>query len=91
MTALHDNGTWELVSLLLGQSLVYGSWVFMIKYLPDGIGECYKVGLVAKRFTQTYGVDYAETSRLLRLLRLLLFVSLFPLPLVLGDIYFSWM
>ncbi|KAL5781163.1 hypothetical protein ACOSP7_006192 [Xanthoceras sorbifolium] len=36
-------------------------WVFVIKYHPDGTIEKLKACLVAKRFTQTYGVDYLET------------------------------
>ena len=36
-------------------------WVFMVKCLLDGTVERYKGCLVAKGYTQTYGVDYAET------------------------------
>jgi hypothetical protein len=35
--------------------------VFKIKHGVDGEVECYKVILVAKGFTQTFGVDYNET------------------------------
>ena len=56
---LHDNGTWELVSLLLRQSLVGCCWVLTVKYLPNGTVKCYKAHLVAKGYSQTYGVDSA--------------------------------
>ncbi|CAL2257036.1 unnamed protein product [Prunus armeniaca] len=36
-------------------------WVFTVKYNVDGTVERYKARLVAKRFTQTYGVDYHDT------------------------------
>ena len=61
MTALHHNGTWELVHLLSGKSTVRRRWVFTVKYHPNGTIERYKDHLVAKGYTQIYGVDYAET------------------------------
>lgn len=36
-------------------------WAFMVKHNADGSIERYKVRLVAKGFTQTYGVDYRQT------------------------------
>ena len=61
MSALHNNGTWELVSLPAGKTTVGCRWVYTIKYLPDGTIERHKARLVAKGYTQTYGVDYSET------------------------------
>lgn len=60
MSAVHDNGTWELVLLPLEKSSVVCRWVFTVKYNSDGTVEQYKVHLVDKGYTQTYGVDYAE-------------------------------
>ena len=56
------NKTWELVKLPRGKKLVECRWVFTVKYRSDGSIERYKAMLVAKGYTQTYGIDYLETS-----------------------------
>ena len=61
MEALQKNKTWELVSLPIGKKPVGCKWVYIIKYRVDGSIERYKARLVAKDFTQTYGIDYSET------------------------------
>ena len=61
MEALEKNGTWDLVALPNGKKPVGCKWVYTIKYKADGSIERYKTRLVAKGFTQTYGVDYMET------------------------------
>ncbi|KAJ7969147.1 Retrovirus-related Pol polyprotein from transposon TNT 1-94 [Quillaja saponaria] len=61
MKALSKNDTWELASLPHGKRAVGCKWVFTIKRKADGTIERYKARLVARGFTQTYGVDYQET------------------------------
>lgn len=59
--ALHDNDTWELVSRPPNVNIVGLKWVYPIKYREDGSIDRFKDQLVAKGFTQVYGVDYAKT------------------------------
>ena len=61
MKALEKNKTWELVDLPVGKRPFRCKWVYTIKYKADGSLERYKAGLVAKGYTQTYGVDYLKT------------------------------
>jgi hypothetical protein len=61
MRALEKNKTWELVDLPPGKQPVGCKWGFTIKHTPEGILDRYKAHLVAKGYTQTYGIDYDET------------------------------
>lgn len=40
-------------------------WVFTLKYKVDWSIERYKAKLVAKGFTQIFGIDYQESKTLL--------------------------
>ena len=64
MSALFENATWYLVTRPLRKTTVGCCWVYTVKYLPDGSIEHLKAHLVAKGYTQTYGVDYVETFSL---------------------------
>ena len=61
LDTLHKNHTWDMVDLPPGQSVVGCRWVYKIKTRVDGSVERYKARLIAKGFTQEYGIDYEET------------------------------
>ncbi|CAN1837958.1 Retrovirus-related Pol polyprotein from transposon TNT 1-94 [Linum perenne] len=61
LQALQKNQTWEMVDLPSGKRCVSCKWVFTVKYKSDGTIERFKARLVARGFTQTYGIDYEET------------------------------
>jgi Reverse transcriptase (RNA-dependent DNA polymerase) len=61
MEALKRNDTWEIVELKKGNKTVGCKWVFSVKYGANGKVERYKAMLVAKGYTQTYGIDFQET------------------------------
>ena len=61
LDTLSKNHTWDLVTLPTGKSVVGCKWIYKIKTRFDGSIERYKVCLVAKGFTQEYGIDYEET------------------------------
>ena len=59
--ALYSNGTWELVALPHGKSPIGCRWVYTVKVGPDGQVDRLKAHLVAKGYTQRYGLDYYDT------------------------------
>ena len=59
--ALEENQTWELVPRLGDVKPISFKWVYKIKRRPDGSIERYKARLVARGFSQQYGLDYDET------------------------------
>ena len=52
---------WELVKLQKGKKTVGCKWVYKQKVGIDGSVERYKAHLVAKGYSQQYGLDYDET------------------------------
>jgi hypothetical protein len=59
--ALHKTHTWDFVSLSPGKSVVSYRWVYKIKTNSDRFIKQYKTMLVAKGYSQQYGMDYEET------------------------------
>uniref|UniRef100_A0A2N9HE40 Reverse transcriptase Ty1/copia-type domain-containing protein n=1 Tax=Fagus sylvatica TaxID=28930 RepID=A0A2N9HE40_FAGSY len=56
LDALHKTHTWDMTTLPPGKSAVDCKWVYKIKTRADGSVECYKARLVARGFTQVYGI-----------------------------------
>ena len=61
MAALQKSCTWTLAQLPKGKRTVGCKWVFSIKHKVDRLIERYKARIMAKGYTQTYGIDYQET------------------------------
>ncbi len=64
LASLESNCTWQLTDareLPAGQRTIGCKWVFKIKYSPNGLIERFKARLVARGFTQQYGVNYEQT------------------------------
>jgi hypothetical protein len=61
ISALELNGTWKETVPPKGSNIVTSKWVFTVKTGVDGTIERFKARLVARGFTQEYGVDYEET------------------------------
>lgn len=61
LNALNKNQTWDIVTLPKGKKSVGCRWVYKTKFNSDGSIERHKARLVARGYTQTYGIDYEET------------------------------
>lgn len=61
LSALTTNNTWEEVVPPRDANLVTSKWVFTAKYNTDGSLQKLKARLVARGFSQKYGVDFEDT------------------------------
>ena len=61
LDALRKNKTWELAHLPEGKKAVSCKWIYTIKQNSEGKIDRYKARLVARGYSQTYGIDYDET------------------------------
>ena len=61
LCALIANGTWEYCKRPHGRNIVTSKWVFKIKYTVNNFIDRYKARLVARGYTQIFGLDYEET------------------------------
>ena len=59
--AFTQRETWTLVPRPLDANVVSCKWVYSLKYNLDGSIARYKARLVARGFSQAYGLDYHET------------------------------
>lgn len=58
---LEKKQTWKWVPLPKDRKAISSKWVYKIKENADGSIERYKARLVARGFSQEYGIDYSET------------------------------
>ena len=61
LATLEKAGTWIDVPRPTDKNIVGSKWVYRIKRKADGSVDKYKARLVARGFTQIYGVDYFTT------------------------------
>ena len=61
LTALIANGTWDVAVPPKNANIVTSKWVFKAKMHVDGTLDKLKARLVARGFSQVYGVDYTDT------------------------------
>ena len=61
MNSLSENDTWELVQRPEGCRPIQSKWIFKTKRDSSGKIVRHKARLVARGFTQRYGIDYEET------------------------------
>ncbi|MCO5585996.1 hypothetical protein L7F22_039933 [Adiantum nelumboides] len=61
LQALTEADTWDLVPPPEHHNIISCKWLLKKKFLPDGSLDRFKARLVARGFTQRYGVDYFET------------------------------
>lgn len=59
--ALNKKQMWELVSKPENCRLITCKWVYHLKKNSDGVVDKYKARLIARGFSQSYGLDYEET------------------------------
>jgi len=57
---LESRGTWEIVDCPKDRQVILCKWVYRVKLDSAGEISHYKARLVARGFSQTYGVDYKE-------------------------------
>ena len=58
---MYKTVAWDLVPLPPSKHTISSHWVYKIKIKSDGSIESNKARLVAKDFSQQYGMDYEET------------------------------
>ena len=60
-TALQANRTWEEIMPPYRANVITSRWVFNVKYIENGGINKFKARLMARGFSQRYGIDYQDT------------------------------
>ena len=68
MVAPHSSGTWDLVTLPVGNTPMGCRWVYTMEIGPNGRVDRLKAQLVGKGYTQVYGSDLIQKGLWFRLL-----------------------
>ncbi|KAL1213897.1 Retrovirus-related Pol polyprotein from transposon TNT 1-94 [Cardamine amara subsp. amara] len=58
---IEKNGTWQMVKKPKDKNIISVKWIYRLKTNANGEPIKHKARLVARGFTQEYGVDYLET------------------------------
>jgi Reverse transcriptase (RNA-dependent DNA polymerase) len=61
MRALVKNDTWDMVPIPSRKNIMGCKWVYSVKHTPERKVERFETRLLAKGYTQIFGVDYEET------------------------------
>jgi len=59
------NNVWEVVTRPIYKSLVGSRWIFKVKHAANRSIKKYKVGFVAKGYSQVEGIDYEDAFSLI--------------------------
>lgn len=62
LDSIKRNDVWELSLLSKGKKIIKSKWIFKQKNDEEGKLSEFKVRLVAKGCSQTYGLDFNDTS-----------------------------
>jgi len=60
IAAIERNNTWELTEVPATGKVIGVKWIYKTKLNKKGEVDKYKARLVAKRYSQQYGIDYVE-------------------------------
>ncbi|KAL0455867.1 UNVERIFIED_CONTAM: Retrovirus-related Pol polyprotein from transposon RE2 [Sesamum latifolium] len=95
MDSIVSKGTWVLVDLPSGCTIIGCKWIFKKKLKPDGSVDKFKARLVAKGFKQKEGIDYFDTyspvARLTTIQVLIALTSVYNLPIHQMDVKTSFL
>ena len=58
--SLMENDTWDLVEFPKGREIIGSKWVFKVKHNSCGKVEWFKGCVVAKGYSQKYGIGFEE-------------------------------